>query len=198
MEEIILKGISNKKLLTFFEDSERNVGYMYLDTKGNVTIGVGMLLPNESAALKLPFFKQGRSAKPEEIRGAYHKIKRAQFGTEIGAERFNPRENSQYDQIFIPREEGEKNLKYRLPEDLKSLRRKFKEFDSFPLGARQALLDMEFNIGLVKFNRQKWPSLFAAIDRRDWKRAAQESNRKDVQFDRNKKTYNLFISAGQR
>lgn len=198
VDPVILRGISNAELLNFFSKSEGNVQYMYLDDKGNVTIGVGMLLSNEDAATKLPFIKQGKPATPEEIRAAYRKIKTAQSRASQGRDAFNPQKHAEFSNIRIAKETGFENLKRRLPEDLKSLRRKFKDFDSFPLGARQALLDMEFNIGPTKFNRQKWPSLFAAIDKKDWKKAAQESNRKDVQLKRNKDTYDLFISAGQR
>lgn len=198
VEPIILRGISNAELLNFFSKSEGNVEYMYLDTKGNVTVGVGMFLPNEEAAVKLPFLKQGKTATSEDIRTAYRKVKAAQSLAGNGNAAFNPDKKPQFSNLKIAPEKGFEKLKKRLPDDLKSLRRKFKDFDSFPLGARQALLDMEFNIGPTKFSRQKWPSLFAAIDKKDWQKAAQESHRKDVQPERNKDTYDLFMSAGQR
>ncbi len=201
-EPVILKGVSNDELLRFFEESEGNIEHMYLDTKGNVTIGIGMMLSNEEAAIELPFIIQSPSGQQTatafEIRQAYRKIKLAPFGKNIREGAFRPSSKNQYDKIYITKEVGGQNLKRRLREDIKNLRRKFDNFDSFPVGVRQALLDIEFNIGGRKFAREKWPALFDAIQRKDWKKAARESNRRDIQPDRNRKVYDLFIRAGDR
>jgi GH24 family phage-related lysozyme (muramidase) len=37
---------------------EGSVPYMYLDTTGNVTVGVGKMLPNAAAAQKLGFIRR--------------------------------------------------------------------------------------------------------------------------------------------
>lgn len=200
----ILKGIPDEKLFSFFEKHENNIEWMYLDTKGYVTVGVGLMLPNEEAAIKLPFYKLvgtgQRPATEHEIRQAYRKIKTMPYGQNIGAEKFDPKEYTAYDDIFIDKSVGLQKLRTRLPEDLKSLRRKFKDFDSFPLEVQQALLDMEYNLGPTKFRDEKgkWPKLFAAVRREDWVEASRESHRKDIQESRNDDIRDLFLKAAGR
>jgi hypothetical protein len=86
-----------------------------------------------------------------------------------------------------------------LREDLEGsasdLATRFPSLDSYPEAAQDALLDMMFNIGLTKFTKNKWPKLFAAVEKMDWKSAAAESNRPDVPDDRNEAIRDLFLSA---
>lgn len=125
VEPFILKGISNERLIQFFVQSEKNVQHMYLDSKGNVTIGVGMLLPNEESALKLPFSIRTNSgerpASSDEIRRAYHKVETSSFGTGLGSTRFDPEKYQKFDRLYVTYETGLQNLKHRLPQDVRSL-----------------------------------------------------------------------------
>ena len=68
----------------FITKHEGNIGYMYLDTKGLVTIGIGNLIDPLSLALPLPFqFKignragapAGRLATPKEIEAEWRSLK---------------------------------------------------------------------------------------------------------------------------
>ena len=76
------------------------------------------------------------------------------------------------------------------------MEQKIEKFNDFPTSVRQALVDMQFNMGNKKFSDDNWPKLFTAINNRDWKTAAQEaSQRKDVQKSRREWTYKMFNSA---
>jgi len=44
-----------KKLKEMLLESEANIPWMYCDSRGNVTVGIGHLIPNAEAATKLPF-----------------------------------------------------------------------------------------------------------------------------------------------
>lgn len=193
----ILKGIPDDKILDFLEKSEDNVEYMYLDTKGNVTVGVGMMLPDEQAALHLPFRKKTpaghyRPATEQDIRQAYRKVRQRPFGPRFGKKTFKPSPANGLDDVRITKAEGQQALRQRLPHDVQILRQKFKGFDTFPPTVRKALIDMLYNLGSGNFSRSKWPKLFEAIDARNWAEAARQSHRKDIQEDRNHHIDDLF------
>jgi GH24 family phage-related lysozyme (muramidase) len=57
-----------------------------------------------------------------------------------------------------------------------------------------ALLDMEFNMG-SNFTEQKWPSLYRAVEQRDWLKASQESHRYQVSRERNNDIQGKFEQA---
>jgi GH24 family phage-related lysozyme (muramidase) len=65
--------------------------------------------------------------------------------------------------------------------------------------AKVALMDMIYNLGETKFSRSKWPNLFKAVNQRDWKEAAKQSNRKipNDTTNRNQKTFDQFIAAAE-
>ena len=51
--------LSWEEIVRDFDRFEGRIAHMYLDTKGLVTVGVGKMLRNEAAALKLPFVRRG-------------------------------------------------------------------------------------------------------------------------------------------
>ena len=57
---------------------------------------------------------------------------------------------------------------------------------------------MMYNMGSTKFTKEKWKNFFTAIDRRDWKKAAQESHRKDISKIRNDWAYKTLLSIQEK
>lgn len=53
-----------------------------------------------------------------------------------------------------------------------ALRRRADYLNGLPLEVKAIILNMAYNMGLTKFNPQKWPNFFAAIKDLDWKLAA--------------------------
>lgn len=113
---------------------------------------------------------------------------------------FNPDKNPVLRKVYM--DEGTQNqlLRSDMSRSYKELQRKFHDFDSFPIPAQKALLDLQFNIGDRKFQRQyyddatksfkpAWPKLFDAVENGDWKVAATESRRKDVQKKKEMRTF---------
>src|ERR1700730_16912523 len=57
--------------LAKLKEFEGCVPWMYRDTVGKVTVGVGLMLPDAKAAAALPFLVGGRAARQEEIAAEY-------------------------------------------------------------------------------------------------------------------------------
>lgn len=67
--------------------AEAKIRHMYLDSDGNVTVGIGHLLRDADAAAKLAFVVRGSGAPtaPEHVRAAYAKVKRHRHLASRGA-----------------------------------------------------------------------------------------------------------------
>ena len=63
---------------------EGSIPWMYLDTVGKVTVGIGSMLPDAKAAATLPFSIDGRAATPDEIAADFLRV------TELGKGRLAP------------------------------------------------------------------------------------------------------------
>jgi GH24 family phage-related lysozyme (muramidase) len=64
-------------------------------------------------------------------------------------------------------------------------------YDHLPPEAQQALIDLTYNAGIK--NLLKFKEMLTAIQEKDWKKAAEESKRKNVEPDRNKYVKELFL-----
>ncbi|MDR1691286.1 MAG: hypothetical protein LBR35_00385 [Rickettsiales bacterium] len=86
-------------------------------------------------------------------------------------------------------------MKIHLKNDLKSLKKKFEDFDIYPKEVKQVLLDMEYNMG-GNFHGKKggWPRFFEAIKNQEWSIAANEVLSKDIGKERNEWRRNMLNS----
>jgi GH24 family phage-related lysozyme (muramidase) len=169
---------------------EAFVGYLYLDSKGNVTAGYGHKLADANSAVGVHLKKNGKEATD--------KVKRDEWTTMKSQAVGHP---ASYYEQFTTLTFGETDAKSLLRTDLEGaasdLEVRFPSLDDYPDAAQDALLDMMFNIGLTRFTSAKWPGLFKAVQKKDWKTAAAESHRADVPDDRNDAIRDLFLSASR-
>lgn len=170
--------------------SEGEVSHMYLDTRGNVTVGVGNLLANVAAAQKFGFVTRssGASATKEEIETDFEAVAKQTPG--LGASAYK-----KYTKLDLPQTEIEKVLDNRINGLKKELRGVFSKFDKYPMTAQFALVDMAFNIGTTGLVT-KFPKFKKAIEDEDWATAAIESYRKDVSAQRNATVKKWLEDAG--
>src|SRR5580692_5991153 len=70
--------------LTKLKEFEGCVPWMYRDTVGKVTVGVGLMLPDVAAAQALPFLCGGRAATAEEIGADFARVAAAAQGKAAG------------------------------------------------------------------------------------------------------------------
>lgn len=78
----------------------------------------------------------------------------------------------------------------------KELKNLYSGFDNLPEEVQLGLFDMIFNLGATTLG-DKFPSFNKAIKEKDWTKAAKESNRPDVNAERNKYVRDLFDKAAE-
>lgn len=168
---------------------EGRVGWMYLDTRGLVTVDVGVMLSNVNAALELPFTVGEKPALPDQIRRDYARVKgmTAGYGPGYYVSHASPR---------IAPEVGQGLLLAHVAGIDAELRAGLPGFVVAPDAAKKALLDMRYNLGedgLVK----GYPHLCSDVLHGEWGLAALGSYRHGPSQARNDWTKRMFEEAGQ-
>ena len=172
------------------KEFEGSVPWMYLDTVGKVTVGVGAMLPDAKSAGALPFVLGERAATVEEIAAEFARVSGLAKGKAA---------------TFYRRKNGlrltEKAIDQRLRDVLHGfegyLREHVHGYEGLPDAAKLALLDMVYNLGPGKLFRE-YPRLMDAIARGDWGAAARASLRKGPSAERNAWTRQQFVDAAKR
>lgn len=202
----------DEELKNFIQKNEASIPYFYKDTKGKVTIGFGQMIPDAATAEKLPLYvyasdkEKIREASPAEKREAFARVRSYNLGSNAEAEAYDPLRNPhrllnlKMDSVAM-----EMNVEQRLRDGIQHLKTVFPDFETYPRPAQIVLFDMEYNLGPTKFRHSRkdpqtgqekgWPKLFDAVMNRDWQKAADQSHRRDVDDERNKKTNNLFLEG---
>lgn len=170
---------------------EGNVEHMYLDTKGLVTVGIGNLLPSESAARALGFVSRTTKAKatPDEISADFKSVAKQKVGLRSRAYR-------EFTKLDLPGLAIDELFRNRVNEFRSQLKKSYPKFEEYPNAVQLATLDMAFNLGVGGL-KTKWPRLNAAIDAEDWAAAAENCVRPDAQPVRNAGTVALFEEAAE-
>lgn len=201
------------EVIDFIIKHEGDKPYMYLDHKGNLTVGAGFHIPSEKEAVQYPFKHMksltefGLPATRYEIEDTYRRVSKRPFGKGIVAEKFNPfTDGTDLPRIGIDTDYSREKARQKLLQSEKMLENKIRGFQTIPRSAQKAFLDMEYNMGDRKFRReyydkemrstkQAWPNLFNAIEAQDWKTAAEQSHRRDVDEERNNAIRDLLLEA---
>ena len=169
--------------LEFFEGA---IPWMYLDTRGYVTVGVGLMLPDAAAAQKLPFMAGGQPATPEEISAEYARVHALPMGRPA---LFYRRE----DGLVLEKAEIDSLLRAVLTGFEGELRAKLPGYDGFPDSVKLALLDMAYNLGPAGL-LHGYPTLIAAVQAGNWSKAGSSCFRHGPGAARNQWTQNMFLS----
>ena len=151
--------------------SEGNIPHMYLDSNGFVTVGVGNLLASVADAQALAFVnrKTQKPATNDEIKADFEAVKKQPKN--LIASHYKS-----FTALDLPQKDIDKLLDGRIDGFKKELKQKFPKFDSYPMTAQFALLDMAFNLGTNGLVT-KFPSFKKAVEAEDWDKAAKESHR---------------------
>lgn len=166
---------------------EGSVPWMYLDTVGKVTVGVGMMLPSLEAARSLPFVLGDRPATLEEIGREYQRVSTMKPG--LLAKMYRKASG-----ISLSEETINDRLHGTLLGFEDYLRAHLPSYDTLPDGAKLGLLDMIYNLGPGKLFSE-YPKLLKAIAASDWKAAAAASLRHGPAAARNSWTQQQFTEA---
>lgn len=178
---------------------EGRITHFYLDTERKVTVGVGHLIPNRDAVANITMETAAVGQVPaiatiDEKRDEYDRIMAEPRG-------YLAPYYAHVAQLRMPDTEINRLLDQHIQRFYTKLqaiytrgRGYLHDYDQFPLAVQIALFDLIFNLGPNKLVNV-FPRLDAAIRAEDWVLAAAESNRPQVQPDRNLYVRQLFLTA---
>jgi GH24 family phage-related lysozyme (muramidase) len=202
LEEHELPETSNAELMirikALITRHEGVVPHMYRDSdKGKITVGIGFLLPSESAVRTYRWIDRQtkKGVGSDKAIWEWKNLHRAPYGqavkasyyadgwTKLGLDRFT------INTVFS-------RMLYRLQEQLRGeFREQDMDFSELPPTVQIALFDIGWNTGGANFSG-RWPKMTEAIKNRDWLTAAHESHREwPVSAERNNTTRDLILEA---
>ena len=168
------------------EEFEGSIPWMYRDTVGKVTVGVGLMLPDAEAACRLPFEVCGVAAGQTEVRAEFARVDALPTGRPALFYRVAGKPEltqAAIDALLLTVLTGfEGKLRESLP-----------GYDALPDGAKLALLDMAYNLGPAGLLRG-FPKLISAVRAGDWARAAACCERRGPGAQRNAWTRQMFLA----
>jgi GH24 family phage-related lysozyme (muramidase) len=169
------------------KEFEGCVPWMYRDTVGKITVGVGLMLPDSKAAQSLPFFFGADLATPEQVAAEFSRV-----------DALPPDHPSNFYKTSVSLELPAQSIDAKLAAVLKSfesdLRARLPHYDTFPDGVKMALLDMIYNLGPAGLFKG-FPHLVAAVQSGAWAQAAEHCMRRGPDSARNNWTRQQFLSA---
>lgn len=148
-------------LVDDLQKAEGLVPYMYLCTKGKVTIGIGNMMPTVDDAKRLPFINTSSSkpATEAEVMTAYSTVSQMEWGMKWTKYKLDP-------SLEISEEFALELAIARLKKEyLPAIRKKFPDFDDYPKSARRFIVDMAYNGGAGFFAKR---GMVSPIKNRDW------------------------------
>ena len=150
---------------------EGDIPYMYLDSKGFVTVAVGNLLSTAADAQALSFVNRttGKAATAAEIQTDFDSVKKQT--ADMVASKYKP-----FAALDMPEAARSTLFDSRIAGFETDLKSAFPDYDSYPIRVKGALMDMIFNLGKSGVT-DKFPSFTKAIKAKDWTEAAKQSNR---------------------
>ena len=189
-KKIIMKNVLTKKFKEEVLKFEGIKQHFYLDSKNILTVGIGQNISelNKFKELNILDTQTGNVLDEPQKEQLYSQIMQ-----EISDNTFKEKN---YSNLEISKNDIYNQFNTMLEKSYNELEQKIENFNDFPISVKQALVDMQFNMGNKKFSDNNWPKLFQAIDNRDWRTAGKEARqRKDVQKSRREWTYKMFIDA---
>lgn len=179
-----------ERLRALIKAGEGCIPYMYLDTVGKVTVGVGNMLPNSDAAVALPFVDRdsGEAASEELIIDEFENLSKQEFGQSFGASAF-----SHFTSVGLTDDGINELLDSRIAEFETGLKGNFEDFDTYPDDAKIGIMDMAFNLG-VHGLMSKFPTFVKGVKSENWKLCAEQCRRRGISDHRNEEVKELFES----
>jgi len=176
----------------YFDDlvaHEGCVPWMYCDSRGFVTVGIGNLVSSPAIAATLPFrHVNGEGALPTERETAWARVNDA-YKPNRSAAAYREVTDLRLSQDFM-RDLVASRL---AGEFIPGIQRLCPGFDTMPLPARRALVDMAYNLGV--HGLAMFPHMLAAVNAGDWEMAANQCHRSTCRDTRNAWTAQMFVDA---
>lgn len=197
--------------LAMLKTYEGNFPYMYLDSRGYVTVGVGFLLSTAADATNYTFYLNPAPPAPPPVQrpgtppprpvpvpSGPQKATDAQIKAEwtnINGQAKN--HLATFYQRFTTMKMQQSDIDFALTQKINTFegkaRQTFANWDDFPACAQLALLDMIYNLGSLS----AFPSLVKFATAKDWKNAAAQCHRDGPSDQRNNDTNDRFLAAAK-
>ena len=168
------------------------VPWMYLDTVGKVTVGVGLMLPNPAAACALPFSTPEpatpqAAATPAQIAAEFARVTALAPGKLPAC--YKSSTSPELPQPII-----DAKLLSTLTGFETTLRTHLPTYDALPDPVKLALLDMAYNLGPIGL-LTGYPHLIHDVETGAWAQAAAACQRRGPSPARNAWTQQQFLSV---
>jgi GH24 family phage-related lysozyme (muramidase) len=164
------------------------IPWMYLDTKGFVTVGVGEMLPAASRAQALPFLdSNGNAVTPDAILAEYNRVVALAPAQPAGAYRANTSPTLSAASI-------NGLLMTQVQYFDGQLIAQFANYAAFPDPAKLGLLDMIYNLG-PRGLFVGYPTFMGYVNAENWAGAAGQCYRNGPSAARNTWTQQQFLAA---
>jgi GH24 family phage-related lysozyme (muramidase) len=164
------------------------VPWMYRDSVGKVTVGVGLMLPDAAAACALPFQTAGgAAATAQQIAAEFARVEALALGKLPSFYRVAG-------SLQLPEATIEQKLSAVLTGFETTLRARLIGYDALPDGVKMALLDMAYNLGPAGL-LEGYPRMIHAVETGAWAQAAAECARGGINAARNAWTRQQMLSA---
>jgi GH24 family phage-related lysozyme (muramidase) len=164
------------------------VPWMYRDSVGKVTVGVGLMLPDAAAACALPFQTiGGAAATTEQIAEEFARVEALALGKLPSFYRVAG-------SLELPETTIEQKLSAVLTGFETTLQARLTGYDALPDGVKMALLDMAYNLGPAGL-LEGYPRMIHAVETGAWAQAAAECARGGINAARNAWTRQQMLSA---
>jgi len=166
------------------------VPWMYLDTKGHVTVGVGEMLKTAARAQSLGFVdRNNEPATADAILADYHRV--SALPAAKGADFYRASTSP-----TLPPDTTDAILMQHLTFFDGRLNRRFANYATFPDPAKLGLLDMIYNLGVSGLFKG-YPSFTSYVQNQDWSNAATQCHRHGPSAERNNWTKQQFLAAAE-
>lgn len=177
--------------LAMLKSYEGNYSYMYSDSRGYVTVGVGFLLNTASDATRFRFWK--RNDKGLAIEATSDEIKQEWSNIHSKPARHKASYYRQFTTMWMADTDINAELQKIVGQFEAQAKDMFSDWDKFPIPAQLALLDMLYNLGSLS----AFPQLVESAKQHDWEACAKECHRSGPSPQRNSGTRNRFVQAAK-
>jgi len=182
--------------MAYLQDSLANleifegiVPWMYLDTRGFVTVAVGELLATPANALALAFMDaNNQPSTPDAIQAEYSRVSALPPGKYPAAFYRSPASPT------LPHPAIDALLLHHLTFFDTQLIQRFANYPAFPDPAKLGLLDMIYNLGVTGLFKG-YPTLMSYVQNQNWAGAATQCHRNGPSPQRNDWTRQQFLAA---
>lgn len=163
------------------------VPWMYRDSVGKVTVGVGLMLPDAAAACALPFEAASVPATAQQIEAEFARVAALPLGRLPSFYRTAA-------SLELPEPVIDARLSAVLEGFEATLRARITGYDALPDAVKMALLDMAYNLGPAGL-LDGYPRLIHALESGAWAAAAAQCAREGINTARNAWTQQQILSA---